>query len=430
MSKTTRNLCIILTAAALLATTIALSNTTIVQDKNRLHIAIAYDNTGPHSINSYEYNFLESCVRKFEDKHPNATITLESVPITQYSDWLYQSILFGNIPDVFTVLPQDFPMFMEIGLLKPLPQAPYAEQISSSLLEFWSDGQGSLYALPYAASPPCLLVNNNLLEEDKERIDEYIFDWMDLYYYCATYTQDFDNDGVMDQIGISNMDWRTAVYANGQVLFDTGTAATNFDHPDVEYAIKFATSMNRLSLDDFDGAFEQQKALMKVASLAEARYYAENHPEIDLEIFPFPKGPDGKYTTEPYNSAFGIRQGSASFELAIQFMDFVMLDETQQLNLFVNSYSFPVLLSLQNSAPVKRNMEKHITDQNFEQLFYHSDSVPVDFIDYYALMDIADKEIFQYIQSNTDIAHELKMLNHRMEELFKASIDTSQNGKR
>lgn len=428
MEKATKKVSIVLAAVAVVVIAFVAFGTMVKQDKNRLHIAIAYDNTGPHSINSYEYNFLESCIRKFEERHPQAVVTVDSIPVESYSDWLYQRMLFGDLPDVFTVLPQDYPMYMEMGLLEPLDKAAYADSISDAVLEPWGWADGGLYALPYALSPPCLLVNNNLLEDGKKSIDEYIFDWMDLYYYCMKYTVEFNDEKGTGQLGISNMDWRTAVYANGQVLFDTQKGVTRFNHPDVEYAVKFATSLNRLSLKDFPAAFEEQRALMKVASLAEARYYAENHPEIDLEILPIPKGPDGRYMTEPYNSAFGVNKASASQALAAEFLHFVVLDETQQMNLFVNSYSFPVLLSLQDSEPVRWNMAKHITEENYEKVFRQSYTVPVDFIEYYELMDVADKEIFQYIQGSTDIAYELGVLNERMEEMLKASLEGSGRG--
>ena len=54
-----------------------------------------------------------------------------------------------------------------------------------------------------------------------------------------------------------------------------------------------------------------------------------------------------------------------------------------------------------------------------------SETIPIEFVEYYDLMGIADKEIFQYIQSNIDIESELNGLNGRMTEMFQSTLKSA-----
>ena len=394
-------------------------------NKHKLHIAIAYDNNDMYGINSYEYSFIKETIDNFEIENPHIEVILDSVPLESYSDWLYQSIIKGTTPDLFTVFPNDFAMFRQLDILETIDPVPYQEAISPSHLQTWTEGN-LLYAVPYSTAPPCLLVNRNLLSEYVTDFDELSFNWIDLAYYCLAYTQDFDKDGIMDQIGVTNMSWRTAVYANGQTLFDPETKSTYFDNNNVEHAIKLALNINRRSIDDFPRSFDEEKALIRVSNLAEARYFLDNHPEIDLYVLPIPKGPDGPYSAEPYNTAFGINSQSSAKSLANDFIAFISLDEKQQQNLFDNSYFFPILSAVQNSSHVRENMKTCISNNNYNEILNSSYTIPINFTNYYKLMDLADKEIFRNIQSGAELSSELASLNSQINDLFRTSLTTKE----
>ena len=52
---------------------------------------------------------IDQVIKEFEKEYPNVTIKYESgVMKDDYSEWLSQKALKGDLPDVFMVLPEDF----------------------------------------------------------------------------------------------------------------------------------------------------------------------------------------------------------------------------------------------------------------------------------------------------------------------------------
>ncbi|WP_066684261.1 ABC transporter substrate-binding protein [Christensenella intestinihominis] len=421
MNKLTRILCGILAAAALLLFVAQLSCRSALHNENKLVIAVAYDGDNNH-IEVQNLEYISRCVDAFHAQNPDIDIRVETISYDTYSNWLYDALLYGEAPDLFTVLPQDFPSLISLDVLEDIGGEAYESRIVPAILETW-ERNGALYAVPYATSPPCLIMNKTLLSPYETPIDDINFDWFDLYYYCRNYTFDSDGNGIVDTFGVSDMNWRTAVYANGQSLFDPVSRTTDFNNPNVEYSVKLATSMNRLTLEDYDGSFEQNHALIKVTNLAEARYYTRNYPQMDLQILRIPKGPDGPYRTEPYDCcAFGINKNGGAKAAAKQFLQYIALDETLQSEFLSYGYAFPVLENVQQAEDTLKSMEPYMNPRALQLLLSESETIPIEFVEYYDLMNIADKEIFQYIQSNIDIGSELNVLNNRMKEMFQDTL--------
>lgn len=424
MNKATRILCAVLAAAAISLFAVQLSCRSALHRENKLVIAVAYDGDNNH-IEVQNLKYISRCVEAFQTQYPDIDVEVETISYDTYSNWLYVSLLYGKAPDLFTVLPQDFPILTSLGVLEEIGGTSYEGRIAPAILKTWNRS-GVLYAVPYATSPPCLIVNKSLLSPYETPIDDTNFDWFDFYYYCRNYTSDTDGDGTVDTFGVSNMNWRTAVYANGQSLFDLSSLTTDFNNPNVEYSVKLATSMNRLTLEDSNGSFEHNHALIKVTDLAEARYYVKNYPQMDLQILRIPKGPDGPYRTEPYDCcAFGINKNSAAKASAKQFLQHMTLDEALQTEFLSYGYAFPVLKSVQQTEAAAADMEAYIDPQALALLLSESETIPIEFVEYYDLMGIADKEIFQYIQSNIDIESELNGLNGRMTEMFQSTLKSA-----
>jgi multiple sugar transport system substrate-binding protein len=209
------------------------------------------------------------------------------------------------------------------------------------------------------------------------------------------------------------------VYANGQKLFDFDLKEAYFSTHNVEFAIKYAIEMNRLNLTNVSSSFEQGRAVMKVTNFAQAMYYIHKYPHLDLEIFPFPKGPDGNFTSEPYDTPLAINTKSKHKDLAMDFMTFLVLDYDNQVSIFKDSFSFPVLQDAQNSEEIRSELEQYVNDEVLHNII-NSKTISIDFHQYYQLMNIADKEIFQYVKYELDIASELEALNEIIANELKA----------
>ena len=67
------------------------------------------------------YQMIDQVIKEFEKEYPIVTIKYESgVMKDDYSEWLSQKALKGDLPDVFMVLPEDFSTFSSVGMLKNL----------------------------------------------------------------------------------------------------------------------------------------------------------------------------------------------------------------------------------------------------------------------------------------------------------------------
>ncbi|CAK7066021.1 MAG: hypothetical protein DELT_03121 [Desulfovibrio sp.] len=144
---------------------------------------------------------------------------------------------------------------------------------------------------------------------------------------------------------------------------------------------------------------------------------------MDLQILRIPKGPDGPYRTEPYDCcAFGINKNGGAKAAAKQFLQYIALDETLQSEFLSYGYAFPVLENVQQAEDTLKSMEPYMNPRALQLLLSESETIPIEFVEYYDLMNIADKEIFQYIQSNIDIGSELNVLNNRMKEMFQDTL--------
>ena len=77
------------------------------------------------------YQMIDQVIKEFEKEYPNVTIKYESgVMKDDYSEWLSQKALKGDLPDVFMVLPEDFSIFSSVGMLKNLDS--YTKMIKRS----------------------------------------------------------------------------------------------------------------------------------------------------------------------------------------------------------------------------------------------------------------------------------------------------------
>lgn len=118
------------------------------------------------------YKIIDEAIEEFEKEHPNVEVQYVSgILKDDYSEWLAQNALKGNLPDVFMVLPQDFDTFSSVGVLKPLDTM--VKEDSSFHKENYYRGcyaagefEDHQYALPYESVPTFMFVNKTLLKKE------------------------------------------------------------------------------------------------------------------------------------------------------------------------------------------------------------------------------------------------------------------------
>lgn len=249
------------------------------------------------------YKLIDDIIDEFTKKHPNITVSYDSGIIKDdYSSWLNNKAVFGELPDVFFVLDNDFGTLASIGALKNLDYFLYndhefnPDHYFSDILTR-STYNGKCYALPYQTNPQLMFVNTTLLE--KEGIEKPNKDWTlnDLYRICSKVSKDTDNNGSIDQGGIINYTWQDVINAHGTDLFSEDGKQTRLTQPEIKEAL---TYMNKLEELNKGTLFTQQDfddGKIAFAPLTYADYQAyspypwriKKYSAFEWECLPMPK---------------------------------------------------------------------------------------------------------------------------------------------
>ena len=133
------------------------------------------------------YKIIDETIEEFEKKYPNVEIQYDSgILKDDYSEYISQKALNGELPDVFMVLPEDFNTFSSVGLLKDLDFLMDGDT-GFDVKDFYEGSydagefNGSQYALPYESVPTLMFVNKTLLEREGILIPENQWSWEDFY---------------------------------------------------------------------------------------------------------------------------------------------------------------------------------------------------------------------------------------------------------
>lgn len=117
------------------------------------------------------YKIIDEVIDEFEKENPNVTVEYDSgILKDDYSEWISQKALEGDLPDVFMILPQDFSTFSSTGMLKNLNSLIRSDRQFDKgdyYQESYEAGKygENQYALPYESVPTLMFVNKSLLKK-------------------------------------------------------------------------------------------------------------------------------------------------------------------------------------------------------------------------------------------------------------------------
>jgi multiple sugar transport system substrate-binding protein len=110
---------------------------------------------------------------------------------------------------------------------------------------------------------------------------------------------------------------------------------------------------------------------------------------------------------------------------AWEFIKFLTYNSEIQMDVFKYSYGMPVVKDIVGSSEADKELSKYATEEKFvlnkktlEEIVEQSLSTPR-FHKYDEAMDIADKEIFQLINSGKDIESTLLKLNNKIDSFLR-----------
>ena len=385
------------------------------------------------------YKALDEAIYKFEKANPRIKVKYKSgILKSDYSEQLSQNILKGNEPDLFCVLPGDFNTFASIGELKNLNNLikddktlDLSKQYSTAIKS--GKYKGSQYAIAKEVDPELMFVNKTLLKKQGIELPSVDWTWNDFYEICKKVTLDTDKDGVIDQFGTVGFDWRQAVYTNGQKLFDTNGDKATFDNEGVSDAINFIIQLNKLNknyimnLKDFDDG----KVAFRPFPLSTYRAYkiypykVMKYGQFEWECIKLPKGPGGKNAGQLNSLLMGISSRTKHEKEAWKFLKFLTNDNDVQMDVFKYSHGMPVIKELLESKETDKELSKYnsegknFIDKKVLSEVVEQSIVTPSFHKYEEGMDIADKDIFQLINSGGDVQETLIKLNYKLNNFLK-----------
>ena len=314
------------------------------------------------------YKIIDETIEEFEKKYPNVEIQYDSgILKDDYSEYISQKALNGELPDVFMVLPEDFNTFSSVGLLKDLDFLMDGDT-GFDVKDFYEGSydagefNGSQYALPYESVSTLMFVNKTLLEREGIQIPENQWTWEDFYDICQKVTKDTDGDGRIDQFGVYDYDWKDAVYSNGGRIFDQSGTECNITAEAVENAVLFTRRVRELSgyQNPTSNDFDTGKIAFRPMKFSEFRTYKpypwkiNKYFDFQWDCIRLPQGPDGKNETSMDHLLMGISSGTKHDQMAWEFLKMLTYNKDTQRKLFQYSQGVSPLKSVTNSEETER----------------------------------------------------------------------------
>jgi multiple sugar transport system substrate-binding protein len=258
-------------------------------------------------------------IRTFEKENPDIKVRVVHVP-QNYIQKLQLMVAGGTAPDVFYLPDADFPAFVVKQTMEPL--TPFIRKSKvivekdfwpSSLIRYRYDGQrlgrGTIYALPKDIGPYAMYYNKDLFRKagvpfppaDRALVwDEAVAMWQKLT------VPDKKHPGVVDQFGIANFTWESAVWSNGgEILSPDGRRFVMADDERTieamqwcaDLALKYKCAPNPRQARSFDPGpmFDTGKLACIIAGRWMVPHYRKLN--FDWDVAPIPMSPRGKFWT-------------------------------------------------------------------------------------------------------------------------------------
>ena len=381
---------------------------------------------------------IDKAIEKFESENPGVKVHYYSgIPKDDYSEWLTQKMLKGEMPDVFMALSNDFDKMVSLGMLENLDDLIQADHTFESDKYFstalaYGEREGSQYALPFETVPTLMFVNKTLLNKEGFAVPESDWTWDNLTRICERVTKDTDGDGKIDQFGTYNYDWTEALYSNGGQLFDEDGEKCYLNSANVAEAVKFVESLNafndgeKVTQEDFDGG----KVAFMPLSFAEYRTYKsypykiKKYTNFQWDCITLPAGPNGSNVSEVNSLLIGISEKSRHKQLAWEFLKTLTYDEEIQLNIFRNSQGASVLKTVTGSKEaeeiLKRDTEEgdKIIDNELLSKVIENGMVTPRFAQYEDALAMAEGEVLKIYEDEKNVDSSLKIAKITLEHFL------------
>lgn len=390
--------------------------------------------------NSSNNKIFKDIIKLYEAENPGVKIKYWSgIRCEDYSEWLSQRILEGEMPDLCVVINEDFDILASNGLLEELSEI--TKNDSDFNLEDLYDTalascryQDKLYALPNRINPKIMFVNVSMLERAGLVMPSDDWTWDDLMEYCKILTRDSDGDGDFDQFGIMDFDWKIAVSTNNQMLFNSQGTEAYFNSDGVLAALEFVDEINKLADKDIptEADFDNGDVAFRPISFSwyntyKITPYSVLKDQFEWNIINLPKGPEGKNGADMEVAMLGISSFTQAKEEVWKFLKFIINDYDSQINLNKHSegitsnkqyiYHIAEELSVSDYADItsvdeiKNKLNAAVVNSVIQKRF----------IKYSSCMDLADNLLYRALYEGANYKKTLENLNKQINEILQNS---------
>lgn len=365
---------------------------------------------------------IDRAIKRFEKKYPNIKIEYESgIVKDDYTDWLSQKALEGNLPDVFMVLSDDLTSFANVGMLESLDTWILKDSdFDTSKYFSTSLSSGTVnsiqYTLPYESVPTLMFVNKTLLESSGIELPSDDWTWDDFYSICSQIIQDTDGDGVLDQFGEYGYSWENALSSNSMSVFDENGTTTLLEDERAYEAIEFVRKLEGLNQGQTVTSEMFDKGLVAFCPMrfSEYRTYkpypwsVKKYSSFEWDCMPMPAGPSGSNVSELETLLCGMSANSSHKELAWEFLKMLSYNDQTQESLFKYSQGVSVLKDVSTSDTVTKYIAEDAPREQsynldfFDEMMEHA-LIVKKFNGYDQVYSIADSEIRRLIGTDEEI---------------------------
>lgn len=365
---------------------------------------------------------IDNAIESFEKENPNVNVEYVSgIRKEDYSEWISQQALSGDMCDVFMVISNDLATFSDVGILENLSSYIESDPSFDESVYFSSSYQSGQvnnvqYALPYESVPTLMYVNRTLLESEGIKVPDQNWTWEDFYEICEKMTKDTDGDGVLDQFGQYGYTWENAIYSNGAKIFNEEGSESLLQEDKVFDAIEFMRKLERLNKGQkvTSEMFDRGQVVFCPMSFSEYRAYkpypwsVKKYSSFEWDCIPMPAGPSGSNVSQLDTLLVGMSRSSRNKDMAWKFLKELSFNVETQKDIFRYSQGVSVLNTITNTDMIIDSLQDETPGgSNYDLGFFNSmmeNAIPIkEFNGYEQAMAIIDGEVNLLCINDEDI---------------------------
>lgn len=323
------------------------------EDANTISLGYWYSNENEKDNN-------QLIIDEFMRLNPEYTVDMVYIPYDGYSQQILSMSVAKTLPDVFWVIEDYLPTFVEKGIIENLE--PFIESDDSfdqsiffdNALEF-TQVNGVQYALPRDIGVQVIAYNKDIFDAYEVEYPSVDWDWDDLVEIGQQLTIEGDDDYI-SVYGLGWLDYEALIYSNNARMFNEAGTVAYFDEANTLEALQmysdlindYHISPTPAESQGLGNVFFGQKAAMTLVGPWDFSKLEKS--QINYDIVPFPTGNNGASLMRLSGLPIAMSSYTEKQEISYELIKFLCMNETAQSMLAQYGIAMPVVESIANST--------------------------------------------------------------------------------